>query len=267
MINKYNKGFTLIELLVVIAIIALLSSVVLATVSTSREKARIASAKEFSSMVTRTLGSEAISMYSMNEGGGTTLLDGANGLHNGTLNSGVTFVQDTPWGKGFSLSFSGNNRFVNIKDDINDSLNRDADNFTVSLWIKPADDGVDYFLLNKYWNGSTYSYNFVRNADGTLSLQMSKYYNKITKTVNKVPSGRWSHVAFTANTNNDVAIYIDGKKAAFQNYTGSDETPIGARQSLDLILGSQYPGGHPTYSFNGLMNSVQIFRGSIIDKI
>ncbi len=75
-----NKGFTLIELLVVVAIIGILSSVVLASLSSAREKARIASVKSnMKNMVT-----EAELYYSDN-GTYSGMCNNTTGACNGTM--------------------------------------------------------------------------------------------------------------------------------------------------------------------------------------
>ena len=79
-----SGGFTLVELLVVISIISLLVSVVLTSVNSAREKARIAAGKQFYSSLDHALGASAIGSWSFESGGGLTAYD-ASGNNNGTL--------------------------------------------------------------------------------------------------------------------------------------------------------------------------------------
>ena len=63
-----QKGFTLIELLVVISIIGLLSSVVLASVSTAREKGRVAAGRTFDGHTFQAFAAEAYAIFDFDDG-------------------------------------------------------------------------------------------------------------------------------------------------------------------------------------------------------
>jgi len=58
-----NRAFTLIELLVVISIIGMLSSVILASLSSARDKAKVAKALTFEGHITRAWSGNIVAQY------------------------------------------------------------------------------------------------------------------------------------------------------------------------------------------------------------
>ena len=147
---KIQKSFTLIELLVVIAIIGVIASIVLVTVKSVREKARIAKGLQFAASVHHALGTYAVGIWDFDEGSGTTAND-ASGYDNvGTINGATwTAEGDTPSEKGYALSFDGSNDYV---DTIDLSWGRD-DSFSIAVWIKPATASGNKPIVSKSsWN-------------------------------------------------------------------------------------------------------------------
>ncbi len=256
---KNNKGFTLIELLVVISVIGVLSSVVLASLNSARDKARITAGIQFSANLYHSLGSEAIGGWNFDEGSGTSTIDDLSGyLNNGTLTNGVAWSTDTPSGKGYSLSFDGINDYVNMG--TRDSLQMGTGAVTVEHWVKPAAWNDYKSLFYGAAGGSTHGYGTLLANDGS-SFRYEVYGSTGGRQVYHVSMGikigQWNHiVAVFDGENNYMQVYLNG----VEKHKVTILDPGDVINPTVFVLGSHGAGG---WFYEGLMDTVRVYKRAV----
>jgi prepilin-type N-terminal cleavage/methylation domain-containing protein len=139
---KNSKGFTLVELLVVISIVGLLSSVVLASLGTARDKGRVAAGQQAQGSIHRAYGSDAVAYFDFDGdalGSGGTIKDslGNNYAPVVSPSTGCNVVNDSPnsGGKGLQCPGSG----VTFVPSAVDAIVTDpGGSFSIGTWYKPT---------------------------------------------------------------------------------------------------------------------------------
>lgn len=206
-----KKGFTLIELLIVVAVIGVLSSIVLASLNSARDKAKIAAGKQADANILHGIGDQLVGQWTFDDSiaSGT---DSSGMENNGSCSGCPTIV--TGYNDRKAADFT--NSAVLVPD--NQSLNI-SDNLTISLWFYPKTEVTGYSNnviykqsgtadsnYNLYYFGQTSGVNrtlmWYANRGGTWSTISSSYI---------VSLNNWYHVALTYNSSVGGQLYINGQ--------------------------------------------------------
>jgi prepilin-type N-terminal cleavage/methylation domain-containing protein len=232
------KGFTLIELLVVISIISLLSSIVLSSLSSARDKARIAAGLQFETSVLHALGSDMVAEYTFETSSDLGRDSSGNNYHatwQGTPGSQVTGIKS----KAIDVSFSGN--LVASAPDMSQYTG-----FTVSAFIYPrsyAGDsgggGCAHWIYNPVFYGIACNNNWwVNDSSGARQYFLPA----------NLQLGKWNHVLMSY-TPGIIKYFIDGK--------ASGSVSIGA---LNTGASSLYIGGvGAPWLGDGMIDDVRVY--------
>jgi prepilin-type N-terminal cleavage/methylation domain-containing protein len=244
---KINSGFTLIELLVVVSIIGLLSSIVLVSLKSSSNNARIAAGMQFSANIKNGLGDELKGEWRFEDN-----INDSSGYGNNCSGTS-TYVSSASPNLGKAISFPGTS---SLSCGNNPSIDITGGAITIEAWVNKTVVASGYILSKTDGTNRQYSlhWNFSRvyfsiySGGNTCSM--------LTSGFNSVPVGVWKHLAVTFN-NGTATYYVDGKQT--MSFTSPSCISIGTLAGSSLYIGSNAT----TSYFNGLVDDVRIYARTL----
>jgi len=189
-----------------------------------------------------------VAWWALDDGQGTTALDGSGNGNDGTVQGGATWVAGV---LGTALELNGSNAFVDAP-----YIAFNDQSFTIAMWINPGQTTSDHIFFSQTQSGTTDLSLHIRCRAGGI-IRMGFYNNDLDSPAGALEVGNWYHVALWYDfENQNRRIYLNGEmvaQAAATPYKGaSGNTHIG-----------QWNGGE---YWNGMIDDVQVYHKPLGDS-
>jgi prepilin-type N-terminal cleavage/methylation domain-containing protein len=263
--KKLNSGFTLIELLLVIAIISLLTSIIFPNLNDAREKARIASGKNFSATLKNALGVDLVGEWTFDNDIGTTVVD-TSGHNRNATRTGGSYDSNSILDGGYSFNgiVNGEGIAVDAPGDVEivDALIA-AQALTIEFWFYPTSYPDSRENIVGLGGSAIYI------SSGKLSswiMGINNTYGDSFRVSNNPPINTWTHVALTWDSNTGITnFYQNGvltdsivlPGTTYKQLLGAMGTP----NNKVLIMRSSSPATLPGPP--GSIDNVRIYTRSL----
>lgn len=283
--HRTKKGFTLIELMVVISIISLLSSVVMASLNSSRNKARVSAGMQYSSYLKRTMAT----VFELNFNNNISLdSSGKQGVIEGTI---------TPNADSYNNSLSGSfpaGAAITWPSKTDSDFDFTNKSFAVSLWIKTNGSNLNsnhYNSARLIWTGhcniGQKGYTIAlskpsvnpggRIETGIIGEGGVGFYFYTTENLN-ILDNKWHNISVVFDFNNKKsAIFLDGKKISgivngniggacstvsngYIDFSQCNLNYVPQNDATNLYIGKSPDGLCGTQTYSGLLDDVTILK-------
>lgn len=279
-----KRGFTIIELLVIISIIGLISSVALANLQGSREKAKIAAAQIFRGNVNSLLGAGTAASWNFNEGtlGNpvSTVTDNSGNNLNGTViippGGNATYAQGVN-NIGMGVLLTGGAYITG-----NGISSTGGRSVTVTSWIKPLSSTANVRRIFEVGLDACSSFRMgIDSANIMIGNEIDEIDNGDSDTVSTpqnnlyaapgplfvsnpapISNNKWQFIVVSFDANGEARTYLDGVLAS--TITGLPTTECSPVEAATWSIGGIAPGMGPEYTYyNGTVDDVVIYEGSL----